>query len=114
MAACVVVVFCKRELEPEGQSQSSPRLAPLPVTRTSVVESRGGTEVPPQSRLPTILRHLSVSGDVQTSFLLLAPAAVVLVVTNVYPTLNALWLSFFAYDVSIPNATPVFVGLQNY
>lgn len=37
-----------------------------------------------------------------------------LVVTNVYPTLNALWLSFFAYDASIPNATPVFVGFDNY
>jgi multiple sugar transport system permease protein len=52
--------------------------------------------------------------DARTSLLLLAPAVVVLLVTNLYPTLNALWLSFFAYDASIPNATPVFVGLDNY
>jgi hypothetical protein len=46
--------------------------------------------------------------------LLLAPAIVLLLATNLYPTLNALWWSFYAYDASIPNATPVFVGLGNY
>ncbi len=52
--------------------------------------------------------------DTHASVLLLAPAIVLLLATNLYPTMNALWWSFYAYDASIPNATPVFVGLANY
>src|SRR5918912_3392544 len=78
------------------------------------VELRGGASAPPRPGRRATVAALPGTGDAWTSLLLLAPAVVVLLVTNLYPTLNALWLSFFAYDASIPNARPVFVGLDNY
>lgn len=52
--------------------------------------------------------------DRDLSWLMLAPAILVLVFTNLLPVWEALQTSFYIYDLSIPNATPVFVGLENY
>lgn len=45
---------------------------------------------------------------------MLVPAAALLVFTTVFPILNSLRLSFHAYNLSIPNAVPVPIGLDNY
>src|SRR5438094_1323295 len=61
--------------------------------------------------------RVSVPGyghDRHASALMLLPAVLVLLLTNVYPILQSLYLSVFSYNLSIPNATPRFVGLANY
>jgi multiple sugar transport system permease protein len=52
--------------------------------------------------------------DRDLSLLMLAPAVFILVFTNLFPVLEALQTSFYLYDLSIPNATPLFIGLENY
>lgn len=44
----------------------------------------------------------------------LLPAISILLVTSVYPLGYSLSLSLFAWNMSIPNSRPVFVGLDNY
>lgn len=56
----------------------------------------------------------ALTGDRGASVLMLAPAVLVLLATSVYPMLYAMYLSLFQYDASIPNAVPVFAGLDNY
>lgn len=48
------------------------------------------------------------------SVLFLAPALLFFLITSVYPLLYSLYLSFFSWNMSIPNSQPVFVGLENY
>ncbi len=48
------------------------------------------------------------------SILFLAPAAIFLLVTSVYPLLNSLRLSFYSWNMMIPFSKPVYVGLKNY
>jgi multiple sugar transport system permease protein len=45
---------------------------------------------------------------------MLAPAVLVLLAVNAYPIAYTMYLSFFQYDASIPDAVPVFTGLDNY
>jgi len=48
------------------------------------------------------------------SALFLLPAVLFLLATSVYPLLYSLVLSFYAWNMSIPNSRPVPVGFQNY
>jgi multiple sugar transport system permease protein len=45
---------------------------------------------------------------------MLAPAVLVLLAVSAYPIAYTMYLSFFQYDASIPDAVPVFAGLDNY
>ncbi len=48
------------------------------------------------------------------SALFLAPALTFLLLTSVYPLLYSLRLSFFSWNMTVPNSQPVFIGLRNY
>ncbi|MCE7987874.1 MAG: sugar ABC transporter permease [Caldilinea sp. CFX5] len=48
------------------------------------------------------------------SLLFLAPAVLFLLFTSVYPLLYSLRLSFYSWNMSVPNSQPVFIGLDNY
>lgn len=48
------------------------------------------------------------------SWLFIAPALLFLLLTSVYPLLYSLRLSFFSWNMSVPNSQPVFIGLRNY
>lgn len=48
------------------------------------------------------------------SALFLAPAITFLVLTSVYPLLYSLRLSFYSWNMTVPNSQPVFIGLRNY
>lgn len=74
--------------------------------------------------LPSTARALAVSDEqplVQThrkerllSWLFIAPAMIFLLVTSVYPLLYSLRLSFYSWNMTVPNSRPVWVGLRNY
>ena len=48
------------------------------------------------------------------SWLFVTPALLFLFLTSVYPLLYSLRLSFFSWNMSVPNSQPVFIGLRNY
>jgi len=48
------------------------------------------------------------------SLLFMAPAVLFLLFTSVYPLLYSLRLSFFSWNMSVPNSQPVYIGLANY
>lgn len=48
------------------------------------------------------------------SWLFIAPALIFLLVTSVYPLLYSLRLSFFSWNMTVPNSQPVWIGLRNY
>ena len=48
------------------------------------------------------------------SLAFLAPAVIFLLLTNVYPLLKSLQLSFYSWNMTIPNSRPVWVGVDNY
>lgn len=48
------------------------------------------------------------------SLLFMAPAVLFLLLTSVYPLLYSLRLSFYSWNMTVPNSQPVFVGLRNY
>jgi multiple sugar transport system permease protein len=48
------------------------------------------------------------------SLLFLAPAVLFLIFTSVYPLLYSLRLSFFSWNMSVPNSQPIWIGLGNY
>lgn len=48
------------------------------------------------------------------SLAFLAPAVIFLLLTNVYPLLKSLQLSFYSWNMTIPNSKPVWVGIDNY
>jgi multiple sugar transport system permease protein len=48
------------------------------------------------------------------SLLFLAPAVLFLLATSVYPLGYSLVLSFYTWNMSIPNSRPVFKGVDNY
>jgi len=48
------------------------------------------------------------------SLLFLAPALIFLILTNIYPLLYSLRLSFFNWNMTIPLSKPRYVGLENY
>lgn len=48
------------------------------------------------------------------SLLFMAPAVFFLLLTSVYPLLYSLRLSFFSWNMTVPNSQPVFIGLRNY
>ncbi len=49
-----------------------------------------------------------------TSWLFVSPALVFLLLTSVYPLLYSLRLSFYSWNMSVPNSQPVFIGFRNY
>jgi multiple sugar transport system permease protein len=74
---------------------------------------------------PAALRSASARGKdeviVQTyrqerllSLLFIAPAVLFLLMTSVYPLLYSLYMSFFSWNMTVPNSVPVYVGLRNY
>jgi multiple sugar transport system permease protein len=75
-------------------------------------------------QLPSPARGLAVGYDqplVQThrkerfvSWLFIAPALIFLLLTSVYPLLYSLRLSFYSWNMTVPNSKPVWVGLRNY
>lgn len=48
------------------------------------------------------------------SLLFMAPAVIFLIFTSVYPLLYSLRLSFFSWNMTVPNSQPVFIGWDNY
>lgn len=48
------------------------------------------------------------------SWLFVAPALLFLLLTSVYPLLYSLRLSFFSWNMSVPNNEPLYIGLRNY
>jgi multiple sugar transport system permease protein len=65
--------------------------------------------VPP---VPVIVqRHLK---EKLFSLVFLAPALIFLLLTNVYPLLYSLRLSFYNWNMTIPLSQPRWVGLENY
>jgi len=48
------------------------------------------------------------------SILFVAPAVLFLLLTSVYPLLYSLRLSFFSWNMNVPNSQPVYIGLRNY
>lgn len=54
------------------------------------------------------------SRDRLVSALFLAPAIIFLLITSVYPLLYSLALSFYRWNMSLPNSRPVWAGLDNY
>jgi multiple sugar transport system permease protein len=53
-------------------------------------------------------------GERLMSLLFIAPAVLFLLFTSVYPLLYSLRLSFFSWNMTVPNSRPVFIGLDNY
>ncbi len=54
------------------------------------------------------------SRERRMSLLFMAPAVLFLLFTSVYPLLYSLRLSFFSWNMSVPNSQPVYIGLANY
>lgn len=52
--------------------------------------------------------------DRATTWAFLLPTFVVLCITAFAPLAYSFWLSFNSFKLNQPNATPVFIGLQNY
>jgi multiple sugar transport system permease protein len=48
------------------------------------------------------------------SILFIAPAVAFLLLTSIYPLLYSLRLSFFSWNMTVPNSRPVYIGLRNY
>ncbi len=48
------------------------------------------------------------------SLLFMAPAVLFLLFTSVYPLLYSLRLSFFSWNMTVPNSHPVYIGWDNY
>lgn len=48
------------------------------------------------------------------SWLFVAPALLFLLLTSIYPLLYSLRLSFFSWNMSVPNSEPLYIGLRNY
>jgi multiple sugar transport system permease protein len=48
------------------------------------------------------------------SLLFMAPAVLFLLFTSVYPLLYSLRLSFYSWNMTVPNSRPVWIGLDNY
>lgn len=62
--------------------------------------------------LPVITqRH---RGDKIGSALFIAPAALVLVLTSLYPLIYSFWLSLHSWNMMIPRSKPVWYGFDNY
>ena len=56
----------------------------------------------------------SHSRERRMSLLFMAPAVLFLLFTSVYPLLYSLRLSFYSWNMSVPNSRPVFIGFDNY
>lgn len=56
----------------------------------------------------------SLTSDVTATWLFLLPASLILLVTAVAPLCYSFYISFFKYKLNMPNAVPVFIGLDNY
>ena len=52
--------------------------------------------------------------DKVASWCFMLPTMIFLGITALLPLLYSLYLSFFKLKLNLPNATPEFVGLQNY
>lgn len=78
------------------------------------VASAVSGETPSGSRRRRGIDWNAPGRDRDLSLLMLAPAVFVLVFTNLLPVLESLQTSFYAYNLSIPNAIPTFLGLDNY
>ena len=48
------------------------------------------------------------------SLLFMTPAVLFLLFTSVYPLLYSLRLSFYSWNMTVPNSRPVWIGLDNY
>ncbi len=48
------------------------------------------------------------------SWIFLTPTTLFLVITALIPLLYSVYISFFKYKMNLPNATPEYIGLQNY
>ena len=55
-----------------------------------------------------------ITDDRAVSWTFLAPASLILLVTAVAPLCYSFYISFLKYKLNTPNATPEFIGLENY
>ena len=71
------------------------------------VDSGGAAQV--QAKIPVVVqRH---TREKELSVVFLAPALIFLLLTNVYPLLYSLRLSFYSWNMTIPMSKPRYVGL---
>jgi multiple sugar transport system permease protein len=73
----------------------------------STIALDGKVSGPPRGRIASARR-----GDVWFKWLLVAPAALLILAISIYPLLFSIWVLFVNYDFQIPGHR--FVGLQNF
>jgi multiple sugar transport system permease protein len=66
----------------------------------------------PDSGVPVLVQNHA--RDRWVSALFMAPALLFMLITSVYPLLYSLTLSFYSWNMTLPNSRPVWVGLDNY
>ncbi len=91
-----------------NEAQQIGQSAKSDVVEPTIVHRQAGEHVvgPPIVQKHTRERWLSIA--------FLTPAILFLVLTSVYPLAYSLYLSFFSWNMMIPNSRPVFIGLENY
>jgi multiple sugar transport system permease protein len=82
--------------------------APAPASGSAAVAGATGA----QQEIPVIVQRHTKEKWLSIAFL--APALVFLLLTNVYPLLYSLRLSFYSWNMMVPLSQPRFVGLDNY
>lgn len=75
-----------------------------------IVDTETGADTRPSA--PVIVQRYT--REKLFSLLFLAPALIFLLLTNVYPLLYSLRLSFFSWNMTIPLSKPRYVGVENY
>ena len=101
------------ELTPYGRTPLS-FLKRDPQSALPDAAAASAKDVAPAARdtVPVLVqRH---TRDKMFSLVFLAPALIFLLLTNVYPLLYSLRLSFFNWNMTIPLSKPRYIGLENY
>jgi multiple sugar transport system permease protein len=94
-------------------------LKKAPQPATTPADASGGASATSASaakswaaEIPVIVqRH---TGEKWLSIAFIAPALIFLLLTNVYPLLYSLRLSFYSWNMMVPLSVPKFVGVENY
>lgn len=66
----------------------------------------------PAAQTPVVTQ--SYRREQLVSYLFMAPAILFLLLTSIYPLLYSLRLSFYSWNMTIPNSEPIYIGLRNY
>lgn len=77
------------------------------IGRSTIDARANGTD-----KVPVLTQRYT--GERIASVIFLAPAVLFLLVTSVYPLIYSFWLSFHAWNMTIPRSKPDYIGLDNY